>query len=235
MTTTLITGANKGLGKETARQLINAGHTVWIGARDEQRGRAAASELGAHFVKIDVTDDASVESAAATVATGGGIDVLINNAGIEPRLEGNAIPTPAGEGPAEVLATFQTNVFGLVRVTAAFLPQLERSTEAVIVNIASGLGSLTTLADPESPTRFYTGLSYPASKATVNALTIQYAKAYPSIRINSVEPGFTDTDLNGHAGTQTVEEGAAIIVEMAQVAQDGPTGTFRSSHGILSW
>jgi NAD(P)-dependent dehydrogenase (short-subunit alcohol dehydrogenase family) len=235
MTTTLITGANKGLGKETARQLIAAGHTVWLGARDEQRGRTAAAELGARFVKIDVTDDASVAAAAATVAAAGGIDVLVNNAGIEPRLEGNAIPTPADESAADVLNTFQTNVFGVVRVTQAFLPQLERSSEGVVVNVASGLGSLSVLAAPESPTRFYSGLSYPASKATVNALTIQFAKAYPGIRINSVEPGFTDTDLNGHAGTQTVEEGAAIIVEMARIAQDGPTGTFRSSHGILPW
>jgi NAD(P)-dependent dehydrogenase (short-subunit alcohol dehydrogenase family) len=235
MTTTLITGANKGLGKETARQLIAAGHTVWIGARDEQRGRAAAEELGARFVRIDVTDDASVQAAAAVVAAEGGLDVLVNNAGIEPRLDGNAIPKPADESAEDVLTTFQTNVFGLVRVTQAFVPLLQRSAEAVIVNVASGLGSLSTLADPASPTWFYSALSYPASKAAVNALTIQYAKAYPGIRINSVEPGFTDTDLNGHAGTQTVEEGAAIIVEMAQVAPDGPTGTFRSRHGILPW
>jgi NAD(P)-dependent dehydrogenase (short-subunit alcohol dehydrogenase family) len=235
MTTTLITGANKGLGHETARQLVAAGHTVWIGARDEARGRAAAESVGARLVVLDVTDDASVRAAVATVAATGGLDVLVNNAGVEPRLAGNAIPTPADEDAAAVQATFATNVIGLVRVTHAFLPLLQRSEAPVVVNVSSGLGSLTGLSDPASFTHFYAGLSYPASKATVNALTVQYAKAFPGLRVNAVDPGYTNTDLNGGTGTQTVAEGAEIIVRMAQVGPDGPTGTFVSRHGPVAW
>jgi NAD(P)-dependent dehydrogenase (short-subunit alcohol dehydrogenase family) len=235
MTTTLITGANKGLGRETARQLIAAGHTVYIAARDEARGRAAAEELGARFVQLDVTDDASVATAYTQVEAEGRLDVLVNNAGIEPRLAGNAIPTPADETADSVRATFETNVFGLVRVTHAFLPLLKKSAAPVIVNVSSGLGSLTSMSNPESFTHFYPALSYPASKATVNAITIQYAKAFPGIRINAVDPGYTNTDLNGRTGTQTVAEGAAIIVALAQIGSGGPTGTFVSGHGRVAW
>jgi NAD(P)-dependent dehydrogenase (short-subunit alcohol dehydrogenase family) len=235
MTTTLITGSNKGLGKETARQLIAAGHTVYIGARDEARGRAAAGELGARFVQLDVTDDASVAAAFTQIEADGRLDVLVNNAGIEARLAGNAIPVPADETADAVRATFDTNVFGLVRVTHAFLPLLQKSAAPVIVNVSSGLGSLAAMSNPESFTHFYPALGYPASKATVNALTIQYAKAFPGIRINAVDPGYTSTDLNGRTGIQTVEEGAAIIVALAQIGPDGPTGTFVSRHGPVQW
>ncbi len=235
MTTTLITGANKGLGQETARQLVAAGHTVYVGARDEARGRAAAEELGARFVQLDVTDDASVAAACTQIEADGGLDVLVNNAGIEPRLAGNAIPAAADETADSIRATFETNVFGLVRVTHAFLPLLQKSAAPVIVNLSSGLASLTGLSNPESYTHFYTGLSYPASKTTINAITIQYAKAFPGIRINAVDPGYTNTDLNGRTGTQSVEEGAAIIVQMAQVGPHGPTGTFVSTHGPVAW
>ena len=235
MTTTLITGANKGLGKETARQLAAAGHTVYVGARDEARGREAADELGARFVQLDVTDDASVAAAFARIDADGGLDVLINNAGIEPRLAGNAIPAPADETADSMRATFETNVFGPVRVTHAFLPLLQKSAAPVIVNLSSGLASLTDLSNPHSYTHFYPGLSYPVSKTAINAITIQYAKAFPGIRINAVEPGFTATDLNLHQGTQTVEEGAGIIVRMAQVSPDGPTGGYFSAEGPLPW
>jgi len=235
MTTTLITGANKGLGKETARQLMAAGHTVYIAARDEDRGRAAAEELGARFVRLDVTDDASVAAAVERLEAEGGLDVLVNNAGIEGRLPDNGIVAPADTTAENIRTIFETNVFGLVRVTHAFLPLLQKSSAPVIVNLSSGLASLTGLSDPDSPIHFYPGVSYPASKATVNAITIQLAKAFRDIRINAVEPGYTNTDLNGRTGTQTVEEGAEIIVRMAQVAADGPTGTFVSAHGPIAW
>jgi NAD(P)-dependent dehydrogenase (short-subunit alcohol dehydrogenase family) len=235
MTTTLITGANKGLGKETARQLVAAGHTVYVGARDEARGRASAEELGARFVQLDVTDDASVAAAYSQIQADGGLDVLVNNAGIEPRLAGNAIPTPEDETADSMRATFETNVFGLVRVTHAFLPLLLKSAAPVIVNLSSGLGSLADMSNPDSYTHFYPAVGYPASKATVSAITIQYAKAYPGIRVNSVDPGYTNTDLNGRTGTQTVEEGAAIIAAMAQIGPDGPTGTFVSARGPVAW
>ena len=237
MTTTLITGANKGLGFEAARQLVAAGHTVYLGSRDADRGREAAALLGAgaRAVQLDVTDDASVQAAAKAIEADGGLDVLINNAGIEGRGPGNAVI-----GPAEVTAdlmreTFETNVFGTVRVLHAFLPLLARSASPVVVNLSSGLASLAMLSDANGPTHFYPGVAYPASKTAVNMVTVQYAKAFPNMRINAVEPGFTKTDLNGNTGTQTVEQGVEIIVRMAQVGPDGPTGTFVSAHGALPW
>jgi NAD(P)-dependent dehydrogenase (short-subunit alcohol dehydrogenase family) len=235
MTTTLITGANKGIGHETARQLIAAGHTVYIGARDAERGRRAAEELGARFVLLDVTDDASVESAAEKIEADGGLDVLINNAGIETRNADNSVPTARTVTADQMRNTFETNVFGVVRVLHAFLPLLERSAAPVVVNVSSGLASLTALSDPDHPAHFYPGIAYPTSKTAVNMLTVQFAKAFPALRINSVEPGFTKTDLNGNTGTQTVEQGAEIIVRMAQVAPDGPTGGFFDVNGRLPW
>lgn len=235
MTTTLITGANKGLGRETARQLLAAGHTVYLGARDEERGRAAADELGARFVRLDVTDDASVAAAAARLAADGGLDVLVNNAGVEGRLPDNGIVAPQDTSADTLREIFDTNVLGLMRVTHAFLPLLQRSAAPVVVNVSSGLGSLSGLADPHSATHFYPGIAYPTSKAAVNAITIQLAKAFPALRVNAVDPGYTSTDLNGRTGTQTVEEGAAIIVRMARIGADGPTGTFVSAHGPVAW
>ncbi|MEU8582036.1 SDR family oxidoreductase [Streptomyces sp. L500] len=235
MTTTLITGANKGLGHETARRLLAAGHTVYVGSRDAERGRRAAERLGARMVVLDVTDDASVAAAAKTIEADGGLDVLINNAGIEER-------TPDGgvAGPAEITAdmmrrVFDTNVFGVVRVTHAFLPLLQRSAAPVVVNVSSGLASLTRAADPDAPGFGYPGVAYPASKAAVNMITVQYAKAFPNMRVNAVEPGYTATDLNQHSGTQTVEEGAEIIVRMARLGPDGPTGGYFDVDGPIPW
>ncbi|MER6227226.1 SDR family oxidoreductase [Streptomyces sp900105755] len=235
MTTTLITGANKGIGHETARQLIAAGHTVYIGARDAERGRRAAEELGARFVLLDVTDDASVEAAAQRIEADGGLDVLVNNAGIESRNADNSVPTARTVTADQMRTTFETNVFGVVRVLHAFLPLLERSAAPVVVNVSSGLASLTALSDPDHPAHFYPGIAYPTSKTAVNMLTVQFAKAFPALRINSVEPGFTKTDLNGNTGTQTVEQGAEIIVRMAQIGPDGPTGGYFDVNGPLAW
>ncbi|MFE2842064.1 SDR family oxidoreductase [Streptomyces scopuliridis] len=230
MTTTLITGANKGLGFETARRLIAAGHTVYVGSRDPERGRRAAERLGARMVVIDVTDDVSVDAAARTIEADGGLDVLVNNAGIE----GNAVG--AAEVTADMLRPlFDTNVFGVVRVTHAFLPLLRRSAAPVVVNVSSGLASKTLVSTVGTPTYAYPGVAYPASKAALNMVTVQYAKALPEMRINAVEPGYTATDLNKHSGTQTVEEGAEIIVRMAQVGPDGPTGGYFDVEGPLPW
>jgi NAD(P)-dependent dehydrogenase (short-subunit alcohol dehydrogenase family) len=235
MTTTLITGSNKGLGYETARQLIAAGHTVWIGARDPGRGRQAAGRLGARFVHLDVTDDASVAAAAKTVEADGGLDVLVNNAGIEGRTPDNRIIGPADETAEHMAALFDTNVFGIVRVLHAFLPLLQHSAAPVVVNLSSGLSKTADLADPAGPVHFYPGVAYPASKTAVNTVTVQYAKAYPGIKINAVDPGYTATDLNGGTGTQTAAQGAQIIVKMTQIGPDGPTGGYFAAHGPITW
>ena len=227
MTTTLITGANKGLGYETARRLIAEGHDVWVGARDAGRGRAAAEELGASFVQLDVTDDASVAAAADTV---GALDVLVNNAGISGGM------VPVAEATPEVLETaFATNVFGLVRVTQAFAPLLRESSNPVIVNVSSGMGSFGITTDPERLESTIVNLQYSASKAAVNMLTSQYAKALPEMRVNCVDPGYTATDFNGHSGYKTVEQGAEAIVQMALLDSSGPTGTYVDDQGTVPW
>jgi NAD(P)-dependent dehydrogenase (short-subunit alcohol dehydrogenase family) len=231
MTSTLITGANKGLGFEAARRLVAAGHTVYIGSRDAERGRRAAERLGVDMVRLDVTDDASVVAAAKVIEADGGLDVLVNNAGIGVREDS------AAEVTADIMQqTFETNVFGTVRVTHTFLPLLQRSKAPVVVNVSSGLASLTRVATPGN-SRAYThpGVAYQASKTAVNMITVQYAKAFPHLRINAVEPGYTATDLNGNRGTQTVEQGAEIIVQMAQVGPDGPTGGYFNREGPVPW
>lgn len=236
MTTTLITGANKGLGFETARQLVEDGHTVYIGARDAERGRRAAEQLGARMLLLDVTDDVSVAAAAQTIEDHGGLDVLVNNAGIEGRIAADGRPVGAGQTTAAMMQeVFETNVFGMVRVTHAFLPLLQRSAAPVVVNLSSGLASVTQVTEEGTPFYAYPGLAYPASKTAVNRITVQYAKAFPTMRINAVEPGYTATDLNGHAGFQTAEQGAEIIVRMAKVGPDGPTGGYFDNKGALPW
>ncbi|MFI5771000.1 SDR family oxidoreductase [Streptomyces sp. NPDC051658] len=236
MTATLITGANKGLGFETARRLIAAGHTVYIGSRDAERGRRAAEQLGARGVQLDVTDDASVEAAAKAIEADGGLDVLVNNAGIAKEWgDDNVVIGPADVTADVMRKTFDTNVFGTVRVIHAFLPLLQRSAAPVVVNVSSGLASLTRATTPSDPAYAYPGVAYPASKSAVNMITVQYAKAFPNMRINAVEPGFTKTDLNGNTGIQTVEQGAEIIVRMAQVGPNGPTGGYFDAEGTLPW
>ncbi len=236
MTTTLITGANKGLGFETARRLIAAGHTVYVGSRDAERGRQAAGATGRadgphrrHRRRV------RRPRRRRPSKPDGGLDVLVNNAGIEMRIEGNVVPGAAEITAGLMRSLFETNVFGVVRVTHAFLPLLRRSAAPVVVNVSSGLASMTRLTTPGTPAYAYPGVAYPASKAAVNMITVQYAKAFPDMRINAVEPGYTATDLNGNMGTQTVEEGAEIIVRMAQIGQDGPTGSYLGIEGPLPW
>jgi NAD(P)-dependent dehydrogenase (short-subunit alcohol dehydrogenase family) len=231
MTTTLITGANRGLGREVARRLVDGGHDVWLAARDPGSGRAVAEQLGGRFVELDVTREESVQAAVDRVAAESGkLDVLVNNAGIS----GGFIPVP--EVAAEdVRRVFETNVFGIVRVTRAFLDLLERSSNPVIVNVSSGMGSLAVTSDPDRLESTLVGLAYPSSKTAVNMLTSQYAKAFPHMRINAVDPGYTATDFNGYRGTKSVEQGAQIIVEMAKLDRTGPTGGFFDESGVVPW
>jgi len=230
-TITFITGANKGLGYETARRLTELGHTVILGARDPQRGKAAADRLGVRFVQIDVTDDLSVQGAAADIeAREGRVDTLINNAGITGRR------TPAGElTGADAELVFETNAISVVRVTNAFLPLLQRSDAPAVINVSSGLGSFTLTHDPDRIESKVPALLYPASKAAVTMLTMQYAKVLPGIRFNAADPGYTATDLNGHSGTQTVSEGTDVIVALATGPATAGTGRFLDRFGPVPW
>jgi NAD(P)-dependent dehydrogenase (short-subunit alcohol dehydrogenase family) len=206
-----------------------------VGARDAERGCRAAGRLGARFVQLDVTDDASVAAAAKEIEADGGLDILVNNAGIEGRTPDNGVIGAADETAAHMRALFDTNVFGMVRVLHAFLPLLARSAAPAVVNLSSSLSKTTDLANPDGPVHFYPGVAYPASKAAVNMVTVQYAKAYPAIKINAVDPGYTATDLNGGTGTQTAEQGAEIIVRMARIGRDGPTGGYFDASGSVAW
>ena len=228
MTVTLITGANKGLGYETARRLIAEGHTVYIGARSVEHGEAAASGLGGQFVRLDVTDDASVEAALATIdEREGRLDVLVNNAGIS--------TTADVSGPA-ALKVFDTNAIGIIRVTQAALPLLQKSENPVVVNVSSALGSFWAVTNPDRRQFHFPSIIYGASKAAVSMLTVQYAKTYPDIKFNAVEPGFTATDLTPFSGAgQPVEKGAEVMVRMATIGRDGPTGTFQENEEELGW
>ena len=227
MTTTLITGANKGLGYETARRLIEAGHTVWMGARDAARGQQAADALGGRFVQLDVTSDASVVGAADKVAAAGGLDVLINNAGISgPHSQATELTA------ADALAVYDTNVVSIVRMISAFVPVLRASSAPTIVNVTSGLGSFALVHDPERIESKINAPLYTSSKSAVTMLTVQYARAFPEMRINAADPGYTATDFNGNNGTQTVQEGTDAIVDLATRGGRGPSGTFIDRSGV---
>jgi NAD(P)-dependent dehydrogenase (short-subunit alcohol dehydrogenase family) len=230
MTTTFITGANKGLGYETARRLIALGHTVIVGARDQERGTAAAATLGARFVRIDVTDDASVAAAATDVAEHEGvIDVLINNAGVHgPHGDPSDLTGP------DALGVFDVNLVGVVRTTTAFLPMLRRSPDPVIINVSSGMGSLAITQDPSRIESSVVAPLYTASKAALTMLTTQYAKALKDIRVNAADPGYTATDLNGHSGPQTVTEGTDAIVRLATEKPGAGSGRFIDRTGTIN-
>ncbi|OIH99581.1 MULTISPECIES: SDR family NAD(P)-dependent oxidoreductase [unclassified Curtobacterium] len=227
MTVTLITGANKGIGFETARQLVDLGHEVWVGARDADRGAAAAAAIGARAVQLDVTDDASVRAALATVeASGTGLDVLVHNAGVL---------TTELDGPA-ALRSFDTNAVGIVRVTEAALPLLRRSSAPSVVTVSSSAGSFWAVTNPERPEHGLPVALYSASKAAATMLTVQYAKANPGIRFNAVEPGATATDMTAAFGIgRSVAESARVVVALATTGPDGPTGTFTDESGTLPW
>lgn len=230
-TIVFITGANKGLGYETARRLAELGQTVIVGARDAGRGQAAADRLGARFVPIDVTDDDSVRRAAADVkAHEGRIDTLVNNAGIiGPR-------SPAAElTGTDAELVFQTNVISVVRVTGAFLPLLEQSPTPAVINVTSGMGSFAVTHDPARVESTIASPLYTASKAAVTMLTTQYAKAIPGVRFNAADPGYTATDLNRHTGTQTVTEGTDAIVALATEDPSAGTGRFIDRFGPVAW
>jgi NAD(P)-dependent dehydrogenase (short-subunit alcohol dehydrogenase family) len=235
----LITGANKGIGLAIARKLAQEGLAVWIGARDPVRGgnavRALVGEgLDANLLEIDVADDGSVLRAAAQLSARiGALHVLVNNAGII--LDG---ALPPSDVPIEAMkATYEVNLFGPIRVTQAFLPLLKAAGDARVVNMSSGLGSLTLITDPTSIYSSVNTLGYTSSKVALNAVTVAFARELEphGIKVNAVEPGNVRTDLNGNSGVLTPEEGAATAVRMAMIGSDGPTGGFFGSHGRQPW
>ena len=227
----LITGGNKGLGYETARRMKELGYSVYIGARDPERGAAAAESLGVACLPLDVTDDASVMAAAGKLRElEGRLDILVNNAGIPAPMKKAADLTAA-----DAQAVFGTNVIGPVRVMHAFIPLLEKSAHPVIVNVSSGLGSFALVHDPDRAESKVPTPLYCASKSAMTMLTVQYARALPHMRVNAADPGATSTDLNAHHGPQTVTEGTDAIVHLATLPPDGPTGKFVDRSGDVPW
>ena len=228
MTVTLITGANKGIGFETAKQLLALGHTVYVGARDVERGEKAAAALGARFVRLDVTDDASVTAALATVgAEEGVLDVLVHNAGV--------LGNEAVDGPT-ALRVFDTNAVGIVRVTEAALPLLRASANPTVVTVSSSAGSFWAVNNPDRVESTLPLLLYSASKAAATMLTVQYAKAHPGIKFNALEPGPTATDMTAAFGIgRPPADSTRTVVALATLPEDGPTGTLQDENGTLPW
>ncbi|MFI9590439.1 SDR family oxidoreductase [Nonomuraea sp. NPDC052265] len=232
-TTALITGANKGIGHEIARLLSERGITAIVGARDEERGRAAAGRLGLPYVRIDVTDEASVAAAAKWIeAEYGSLDILVNNAGVA---GGVGVPS-AGDAQA-FRDVYETNVFGVVTVTNAMLPLLRRSPAGRIVNMSSELGSISLALMPGSPYWDANFAAYNSSKTALNMITVCYAKELMDtpIKVNAANPGYCATDLNGHTGFRTAEQGAAVAVRLATLDADGPTGAYLEDAGPIGW
>jgi NAD(P)-dependent dehydrogenase (short-subunit alcohol dehydrogenase family) len=238
----LVTGGNKGIGREIAGRLAALGHTVMIGARSIERGEETAAELrGAGgtvtAIALDVTDPASVASAAETVRKRfGRLDALINNAGVSHQPGADfAGQLPRSADVDHVRYVFETNVFGVITVTSAFLPLLRRSDAPRIVNVSSSAGSLASISDFANPDPI--ALGYVPSKTALTAVTMMYARDLLGERIlvNAVCPGFVATDLNNHRGVRTPAEGAASAVRMATIGADGPTGTFTDDEGPVAW
>jgi NAD(P)-dependent dehydrogenase (short-subunit alcohol dehydrogenase family) len=245
----LVTGANKGIGFETARLLGARGMTVLVGARDADLGERAERALrdggaDAHFVQLDVTDEKSVRRAAEWIAAGySRLDILVNNAGIA-RADGAGMPSDTTL--ATLREVYETNVFGVVAVTNAMLPLLRVAPAARIVNVSSEVGSIASTSDPDSPLWRLTSVPYPSSKSALNMVTAMYAKELhdTSIKVNAANPGYCATDLNGNAGFRTAEQGAEVSVHLATLDDDGPTGVLwgylwsadgSESYGRLPW
>ncbi|MDX8490701.1 SDR family oxidoreductase [Mesorhizobium sp. VK22B] len=242
----LVTGANKGIGLETARRLAALGFKVWLGARDGKRGQAAAEALrGEGFdverLELDVTSDESVAAAARTIAARApSLDVLVNNAGVAAGYvdalgpDGRYERPPSREDIADMKATYDVNVFGPVRVTQAFLPLLLASSAARIVMLSSYLGSIARAAgESQSPNV----MGYGSSKTALNAITVAFARELSprGIMVNAAAPGYTATDLNGHKGHRTVQQATEIVMRLATLDAGGPTGGYFDENGPLPW
>ncbi|CDX54946.1 Short chain dehydrogenase [Mesorhizobium plurifarium] len=242
----LVTGANKGIGRETVRRLAALDYKVWLGARDAERGETAAQALRGEGLDVerlalDVASDGSVAAAAKAVAAQTpSLDVLVNNAGIAPGYvdalgaDGRYERPPSREDVADMIATYDVNVFGPVRVTQAFLPLLAASPASRIVMVSSYLGSLARASgNSQSPNV----MGYGSSKTALNAVTLAFARelAPRGVMVNAAAPGYTATDLNAHRGGRTVQQAAEIIVRLATLEPGGPTGGYFDENGPLPW
>lgn len=245
MKNALITGANKSIGFEAARQLLQKGYYVYLGSRNIENGQEAVGKLNAEgltnveAVQLDVSDPKSVKAARADIGKRtDGLDVLINNAGIN----GGLPQTATGADIAAFRRVYDTNVFGVVLVTQAFMDLLQQSAQPRIVNVTSGMGSLTLHSDPTWKYYANKGAVYHSSKAALNMYTVvlAYELRDTPFKVNAVDPGFTATDFNNHRGTGTVEEAGSRIVKYALIDADGPTGKFISEEnnpetGEIPW
>ena len=235
----LISGANKGIGFEVSKQLAQAGYMVLLGARNPANGQQAAAKLTAlgfdvRPITLDLLDPGTLTAAADLIGKDfGHLDVLVNNAGIAQQGDG----PPGTADLAKVRTIFDTNFFGTLAVTQAMLPLLRAATSARIVNVSSGLGSLTLHSDPAWPYASVKAIGYCASKSALNMLTVQLAWELrdTKIKVNSADPGYTATDLNGNSGHQTIEEGSEETVRLALLPEDGPTGTYSDRAGLVPW
>lgn len=242
----LVSGANKGIGLQIAKDLVAKGFTVLVGSRNLEKGKLAVNDIGegAQAVQLDVTNQHSIVAAAEYIEKEyGRLDVLINNAGIShPGKSDGNFPESVQSGlltvaPMEdIRAVFETNVFGVIALTQAMLPLLHQAPAGRIVNIGSSGGSLTWNSNPDNPHRAMFG-TYSSSKSALHAITLAFAFALEStpIKVNIACPGFTSTALNNFAGTRSVEEGAREAVRLAMIGPDGPTGTFSDENGTVAW
>lgn len=236
--TVFITGANKGIGYETAKQLGKQGYFVFLGARSEANGKEAVRRLReegveAEYISIDVANSSTIASAAEEVAAlTSSLDVLINNAGIS---AGGNIPSE--QNIEDIRRVYEVNVFGPIQIIQAMLPLLKKAPCGRIVNVSSGLGSLTFNSDPAHEHYGANPLDYNSSKTALNAVTVMFAKEFAgtSLKINTVDPGYTATDLNGNSGTRTVSHSAGTVAKLALIGEDGPSGRFFDENGEIPW
>ncbi|MCM3870349.1 MAG: SDR family oxidoreductase [Pyrinomonadaceae bacterium] len=235
----LVTGANKGIGYEVVRQLASQGIKGLVGARDEQRGKDAAARLrgeglDVQFLHLDVNDETTHEPARRFIESNfGKLDILINNAGIALDLT----QKPSEVDLQTLRKTFDTNFFGIVSVTQTLLPLIRKSDAGRIVNVSSGLGSLTQHTDPAWEFYQFKPLAYNASKTALNAFTVMLAHELKDtpIKVNSADPGYTATDMNAHSGYKTVAQGALVLTQLATLPADGATGGYFNDQGVVPW
>jgi NAD(P)-dependent dehydrogenase (short-subunit alcohol dehydrogenase family) len=234
-TVALVTGGNRGIGFESVKLFKEHGITAIVGARDPDSGKRAGEKLGQPWVRLDVTDDESVNAAAQWIDEEyGKLDILVNNAGVTVPLE-TALPSIASID--DIRRVYETNVFAVVRVTNAMLPLLRKAPAARIVNVSSQMGSIADAMVRESPIWPVNNMVYNSSKTALNMVTAAYAKELwdTPIKVNAADPGWCATEINNYTGFRTAEEGAVVFVQLGTLDESGPSGEFRRDDGPIRW